>query len=162
MMENNPLQRKVERRKHFSHDSEKPIGWYLKRVDKLITQNVNDMFAPMGLTRTHWQALNNTYHGRVKTRKDLHELIHDFVDLKTLDDIIDSLVQRGWMIRTEKPELGITELELTDEGNEAFPRLDAILFEFDKQVFQGITEEEYKTAIKVLNQLICNLNHTAH
>lgn len=87
-MENNPLQRKVERRKHFSHDSEKPIGWYLKRVDKLITQNVNDMFAPMGLTRTHWQALNNTYHGRVKTRKDLHELIHDFVDLKTLDEVI--------------------------------------------------------------------------
>lgn len=136
-MENNPLQGKGKRKKHFSHDSEMPIGWYLKRVDKLITQNVNDMFAPMALTRTHWQAINNTYHGRVKTRESLHELIHDFVDLKTLDDVIDSLVQRGWMIRTEKPELGITELELTEEGNEAFPRLDAILLNLINRCFRG-------------------------
>ncbi|MGF9914150.1 hypothetical protein ABEX47_15880 [Paenibacillus ehimensis] len=148
---------KVERKKHFSHYSDKPIGWYLKRVDKMITQNVNDLFRDKELTRTHWQALNNTYHEGVKTKESLHELVQDFVDMKRLDEVIDSLVERGWMVRRANPEQHTTELELTEEGKADFPALDAVLFNFDQRVFQGITEEEYRTTIQVLSRIIRNL-----
>ncbi|RAL24171.1 MarR family winged helix-turn-helix transcriptional regulator [Thermoflavimicrobium daqui] len=150
--------KKVKRRKHFSHYSEKPFGWYLKRLDKLITSHVNELFKDKELTRFHWQALNNTYHEGTKTKESLHELVQDYVDKKKLDEVIHSLVERGWMIRNESSGQQITKLELTSKGKKEFPSLDAILYEFDQRVFYGVTKEEYQIVIKVLTRMINNLD----
>jgi hypothetical protein len=37
---------------------ERPIGYWLKRTDELLTERLGDVFAGDGLTRVHWQVLN--------------------------------------------------------------------------------------------------------
>ncbi len=56
---------------------QRPIGFWLKRTDELLTQRVGETLAEDGLTRVHWQVLNlsgaTSYH-------DLFDTMKTFVD----------------------------------------------------------------------------------
>jgi hypothetical protein len=41
----------------------RPIGYWLKEADRLITERVNAVQAANGVTRTQWQVLNMLHEG---------------------------------------------------------------------------------------------------
>jgi hypothetical protein len=42
----------------YMSDDNKPIGWWLKEVDRLLEASFERILAADGLTRRQWQALN--------------------------------------------------------------------------------------------------------
>ncbi|MEK8227808.1 hypothetical protein NKG05_19450 [Oerskovia sp. M15] len=60
---------------------ERPVGYWLKLVDRLIDQSVDDVFLRTGLTRRHWQVLN---------------MVRDGVsDATTVDSVLSPFTSRG-------------------------------------------------------------------
>ena len=42
----------------YMSDDNKPIGWWLKELDRLLESSFEQVLAADGLTRRQWQALN--------------------------------------------------------------------------------------------------------
>ena len=53
-----------------------PIGYLLKKADKLLTQKIDQLQAKFGLTRLSWQVLNSISEREVRSQSDLIELLN--------------------------------------------------------------------------------------
>jgi DNA-binding MarR family transcriptional regulator len=134
----------------------RPIGYWLKRADEVITLQVNLALRSEELTRHHWQALNLVHQAEVITREQLLEEMRDLVDAAELDDILDELDQRGWIVR--RPRGAVSELEITEAGREGHARVLRIQDGLRRRAVQGVSEEEYATALRVLERIVVNLD----
>jgi len=132
-----------------NNQPQRPIGYWLKHADDVITQHVNQVLSDQGLTRFHWQVLNIVHEAGRITQKQVFEPMQTFVEAAGLDAIISEFENRGWMIRHEKGGSGVTELELTDQGKEGHRAIFSFQSEVRKQAVQGVSEEEYMTVIRV-------------
>lgn len=70
--------------------------------------------------------------------------------------MIDQLLHRGWL-RTDAGQA----LHLTDAGESARLRLRSLATELRAEVHQGIGDEEYAAALKVLRTMIANIEGQA-
>jgi hypothetical protein len=59
-------------------EDRRPIGYWLKHLDRLIEDNFDRLLASEGLTRRHWQLLN-TLHRGPSTHEELAEAVAPFV-----------------------------------------------------------------------------------
>jgi len=75
-----------------------PIGYWLKRVDNLLTEQIDRVQAVNGITRSEWQFLN------LLSEEGLLESMRAFVDAHRLDAIIVALIECGWVMQTAVPE----------------------------------------------------------
>src|SRR5215471_12935216 len=77
---------------------DRPIGYWLKHLDRLIEAAAERAFAEEKLTRRHWQIMNVL---RQSPQKEawLTEAIRPFWDhgAITLDDVTSELTRRGWL-----------------------------------------------------------------
>lgn len=131
-----------------------PIGYWVKKVDELLTSRINEVQEANGLSRTQWQILNFLNETSSAPRAQIVDVLNPFGDANTLGVTIDSLVERG-LIEEEGPESG--NLWLTAQGR----ALHATALEAQKKVrqqaVQGIAEADYVTAVRVLQQIVTNL-----
>lgn len=138
-------------------DKEKrPIGYWLKEADKSISAAVNKNLEQYELTRFHWQVLNTVYTKEEATKEDILNLLKNFFDSSHLSDILNDLTKKNWLTKEKNSASGITMIQMTGEGKAAFTEISATQQRTRMQLFQGITNEEYETTIKVLKQLIDN------
>ncbi|MFI5941523.1 MarR family transcriptional regulator [Streptomyces uncialis] len=66
--------------------------------------------------------------------------------------VIDQLIHRGWL-RTDAGQ----RLQLTDAGEAARARLRELATELRGVVHEGISDEEYVAALKVLRRMVANV-----
>ena len=73
---------------------EKPIGYWLKLLDRRIDESFDAIFAEHQLSRRHWQVLNVLRHG-----DDPAEALRPFWDdqERTPDEVVAELAGRGWV-----------------------------------------------------------------
>lgn len=140
----------------MNNNSSYGLGWYLKETDKAITRFVDRSLEEQGLTRFHWQILNRIHMDGVAVKENL--FAKNYVSPVEMDNIIDSLGQKGWVEITVSPDQLMTELRLTTNGEKEFETVAAIVSETGKQMFQVITTEEYEATVDVLTRLIQHLN----
>src|SRR5689334_1635809 len=88
----------------------RPIGYWLKEVDRLIEESFGRLLAEERLTRRHWQALNTIAEGPVRVM-DVDAALVPFEP--TVAPVVDELVARGWVARTGET------VNLTAEGRAA-------------------------------------------
>ena len=136
---------------------DRPIGYWLKRADELITQHVDNALREFGVTRFHWQAFNIIHDAEKITKAVLLEPMITFIDRSQLDLILADLESKGWIIYHDNPAEGSTWVELTEDGRVAYERLLRMQIEVRQRVAQGISEEEYLTTIRVLQKMVSNL-----
>ncbi|WP_251091520.1 MarR family transcriptional regulator [Streptomyces sp. Caat 7-52] len=133
----------------------KPIGYWLNRTDKAITAYMNGMLAESGLTRTAWQVLNVVRAappGTHATDGDVHAALAANAGADTLAASVDTVLTDGWATRPAPGRLALTadgERRLASVGE----RVDA----FRELSTAGITAEEYRTAVSVLERMTRNL-----
>jgi DNA-binding MarR family transcriptional regulator len=134
-------------------EDRKPIGYWLKHLDRLIDESFDRLLAGEGLTRRHWQILN-TLRDAPATRAALAEAVAPFVANNSDDvaHVIDDLNRRGWV----QPAQNGT-LELTPDGVSSQAALLERVKATRRQVVHGISEEEYRTVIDVLSRMATNL-----
>ncbi|TCC12501.1 MarR family transcriptional regulator [Kribbella soli] len=124
-------------------DDNKPIGWWLKEVDRLLEESFEQVLADDGLTRRQWQALN-----AAAGRETVAEALSPFLSgVEELVAVTNPLVERGWL----------TGETLTADGERALEALSAKVQAQRRRVAAGISDSEYLATVGVLRRMAANL-----
>ncbi|MCB7136995.1 MarR family winged helix-turn-helix transcriptional regulator [Cellulosimicrobium marinum] len=139
---------------------DRPIGYWLKLVDRLIDENVDGVFHHSGLTRRHWQVLNTIRDG-VSEETAVDGVLSPFTgagapggQAAAVTAEVDDLVRRGWVAR------GDAGLHVTVAGNHAYHDLLDAVSRTREQVAEGISPEQYATTVATLQRMARNLGRT--
>ncbi|MEO6445179.1 MAG: MarR family transcriptional regulator [Gemmatimonadaceae bacterium] len=131
---------------------QRPIGYWLRRADELLTAKIDDAQREQGLTRLDWQTLSLLHDARTTPRDALVESLSPFADAPSVIDGLASLADRG-LLRLSAGD----EVELTPDGSAIYAKALAVQEVVRKQAAAGIDEAEYTTTVSVLRRLVDNL-----
>jgi DNA-binding MarR family transcriptional regulator len=132
--------------------SERPIGYWLKKLDRLIEAQFERQLEESGLTRRQWQLLNLLEDGPRSTpelQSELEPFLQD--DPDDLSDALSGLVTRGW---ADSQENVVT---LAGTGRAQFGLVKAKVAELRQALTAGISADEYQATIDVLARMAANL-----
>ena len=136
--------------------SPRPIGFWLKIVDRMIDEQFASTLEEHGVTRRQWQLLN-VLTQEPATVDALDAAVAPFLsadDNESSAEHLSELIDSAWVDATP------TGYELTDRGRGAFERLAEVVATQRTVVSAGVSEEEYTQTISVLERLARNLGHT--
>jgi DNA-binding MarR family transcriptional regulator len=135
-----------------------PIGFWLNRVDQALTRRMNQLLEADQITRIGWQVLNVLQsHGEMDPAQ-LDDLLQANASTQQLAETIDQLVAHGWVLRSgAEGEESAPTLRLTDAGQRQHAQLRDRIFGFRQQSLAGISEDEYRITIRVLERIVENL-----
>ena len=131
----------------------KPIGYWLKELDRLIETTLDRALAEEGVTRRDWQVLN-ALQPDPTPRADVIESLRPFwgVDASDPDAVLDGLIARGWALRDPSDRY-----TLSPEGDAARAALLEKVKALRAAIADGITPEQYNTTIDTLGRMAQNL-----
>ena len=130
----------------------RPIGFWLKLVDRLIDESLDAALADAGLTRRHWQVLNLLERGDV-TGEDADDQLRPFLSDHELTTrpVFEDLIGRGWAMRDGE------RFRLTTEGVTSLAPVRATITETRRAAAAGIDVESYQATLAVLERIARNL-----
>ena len=135
---------------------QKPIGYWLKRADEVITEHVDLVLSDNGFTRFRWQMLNVVYQAGTIMRGNVLETMQSFIDARQLEEILDGFEEEGWLVKSGEGD--DAQLTLTDAGKAQRETVFKLQRKVRSRAMQGITEQEYATVIDVLERMVSNLD----
>lgn len=140
----------------------KPIGFWLKHLDRLVEESFDRAVGTEGIARRHWQAMSvldsaerDTVGGAGnRTEEELRGALSPFptADAITVDEVVADLVRLEWVSGSEG------HYALTASGREAFGRLGARVQEMRDRLVDGLAPDDYSTTVRVLGQMAANLD----
>ena len=131
----------------------RPIGYWLKHLDRLIEDTFSRTLTEQGLTRRHWQVLNTLAHdpaGDAELTKALEPFLRD--DQARQAAVVADLIRRDWVSRDHDGRL-----LLTRHGLAAHQRTQEQVQQARGLMVQGISAAEYTAVVDVLSQMAANL-----
>ena len=133
-------------------DSERPIGYWLKKLDRLIDTQFELQLSTARLSRRQWQLLN-LLENNPRSVPELEAELEPFLQgvVQELSDALAGLVTRGWA------ESRDNIVNLTETGRAQFEIVKATAAEVRQTLMRGIPPEEYRTTIDVLARMAANL-----
>ena len=133
-------------------DSERPIGYWLKKLDRLIDAQFERQLGEAGISRRQWQLLNLLEDGP-RSMPDLQTELEPFLQdaPDELSDALSGLVTRGW---ADSQDNIVT---LTETGQAQFGLIKAKVAEVRQALMIGISGKEYQATIDVLVRMVANL-----
>lgn len=140
--------------------AERPIGYWLKLVDRLIDERFAAIIEEHGVTRRQWQLLGVIAEAPAPgiTVVELDAAIAPFlqpgVDESSEDDL-DELVDSDWVARALAGD--VDAYTLTERGQGALARLSEVVGALRETVGAGLSEEEYATTLHSLESMARNL-----
>jgi hypothetical protein len=131
----------------------RPVGYWLKVVDRLLESGFEEVLARDGLTRRHWQVLNVVHAGPADEAAVANVLsaFEPSFDGPAGSGELVLLTSRRWLRR--EPDGFV----FTEDGEEHFRVLEDRVNAFRQKVVAGVPEEDYVTALGVLEQVAHNL-----
>jgi hypothetical protein len=134
----------------------RPIGFWLKLVDRLIDEGFDRLLGDAGLTRRHWQALTALQAGPA-TVQELDARLAPFLDDQepTVRPVLDDLAARGWAAWSADGRA-----TATPAGTAAHGDLLADVSAHRRRVADGVTAQEYQATVAVLQRMAANLGWT--
>jgi Transcriptional regulators len=131
--------------------AQRPIGYWVKTVDRLIDDQFVAVAGEVGLTRRQWQILNVLTEHPGASRAEVARALAPF--LNGVEDLDEHLAGMAGLV-TERPD----GLELTPAGRS---RLDEVyarsVGDLRARVSAGLTQEDYDTTIRTLERIARNL-----
>ncbi|MFI9810156.1 MarR family winged helix-turn-helix transcriptional regulator [Streptomyces sp. NPDC052301] len=130
----------------------KPIGYWLNRTDKALTRYMNDMLEGFGLTRIAWQVLNLVHDAPGIRDSAVLSTLAANADSVVLTGAIDTVLADGWADRPAP-----NRLTLTPGGSRRLTDVTARVDAFRELSTTGISSDEYRTTVRVLERMSRNL-----
>jgi DNA-binding MarR family transcriptional regulator len=132
--------------------SERPIGYWLKKLDRLIDEQFEEQLGEAGLSRRQWQVIN-LLEGDPRSVPELQSELEPFLqeDPDDLTDALSGLVTRGWVASQDNI------VNLMETGQAQLKLIKAKVTELRQASMAGISPEEYQTTIDVLARMASNL-----
>ena len=128
--------------------SQQPIGLILKKLDNALTKRSDAALQAHGLTRAKWQILNVIKSGA--TVQEVHKAMEPFLTTEQTDVLIKELEQKGWIV-------GAETITLTPDGAATLDEALASQNTVRHAVMAGISDDDYRSAMQVLNTMLTNL-----
>lgn len=133
---------------------QRPIGFWLKLVDRLIDEKFEETLDEHGVTRRQWQLLNLLGKGPA-SRHELDDAVAPFTAGSTepgsTASEIDELVESDWVAASA------SGFALTPLGETAFERIAAVVEHIRSHLAEGLGAEEYDTTMRSLERMARNL-----
>jgi DNA-binding MarR family transcriptional regulator len=136
-----------------------PIGFWLKKVDQLLTDQINQIQARNGLTRLEWQTLNTLHEKEGVGQEALHTILAPFTDRATLSKILGRFSELDWLDMTND-DAGTSIYRLKSEGKQQHQKVFKAQQEIRELAMKEINAEAYATVIRTLQQMVTNLEAT--
>lgn len=133
--------------------ADRPIGYWLKQLDRLIDLAFDRCLAEQGLSRRHWQTLSILARDPVG-EQDLVEALRPFwgEGAVTPAGVTGDLVTRGWVLRNPDGRF-----VLTADGEAAHVAVAEQVHALRRRSLDGLTEPEYEATVRVLRRMAENL-----
>lgn len=136
---------------------QRPIGFWLKLVDRLIDEQFAETLEEHGVTRRQWQLLTVLSRGPA-TLEQLDLAVAPFLSNGTTPESsaehLSELIESSWVDATA------TGYETTERGSGAYNRLAEVVNANRARASEGVSEQEYRDTIDVLERLAVNLGYT--
>ncbi|MHA4812337.1 hypothetical protein ACX0G9_29855 [Flavitalea flava] len=132
----------------------KPIGWYLKEADALITRFFNSSLENSGITRSHWQVIKTIADEGRLNKKEYYRRVNRFLTEQELEHILFSLLERGWLLLDKE------DYFFTNTGKIEFERVETIQNQNREKMLAGTKPNDYYTTLTFLSLVIKNLGGT--
>jgi DNA-binding MarR family transcriptional regulator len=131
----------------------RPIGFWLKLVDRLLDEGFDRLLGDQGLTRRHWQALTALQDGPA-TVGELDARLAPFLGERepSTRPVLDDLAARGWATWAAGDRAASTP-----GGAAAHARLLAEVSAQRRRVTEGVSADEYQGTVAVLARMAANL-----
>jgi hypothetical protein len=139
-----------------STGAERPIGYWLKKLDRLIDGQFERRLRDAGLSRRQWQILN-LLQGGARSMPELQAELEPFLldAPDELGDAVTGLLSRGWADSQN------AVISLTETGEAQFGLVTANIAELRQVLAAGISPAEYRATIDVLIRMAVNLEGDA-
>ncbi|MGA5564119.1 MarR family winged helix-turn-helix transcriptional regulator [Streptomyces platensis] len=131
----------------------KPIGYYLKALDALITEDFARTLSAYELTRRDWQVLNSLALQGPLARPELSRLLRPFwkPGARTLDEVAGALIARGLLAADGDA------LALTEAGRRTRAEVARLVEAGRARLMRGLTDDDYLRTVTVLDRMTANL-----
>ncbi|MFE1764850.1 MarR family winged helix-turn-helix transcriptional regulator [Streptomyces angustmyceticus] len=131
-----------------------PIGYWSGRAHAVVTRQLRDALAEIDVTQPQYWVLNSVkYCPEAPSRDEVAARLLTLADgPHDIARTVAQLVHRGWL----RADAG-QRLHLTDAGEAARMRLRELVTDLRAVVHDGISDEEYVAALKVLRRMISNV-----
>jgi len=131
-----------------------PIGYWSGLAHTSVTRHLRDAMARVDATQPQYWVLN-CVNGwpRAPHREEVVTQLTPMADGSSeVERAVDQLLHRGWL-RTDTD----SRLHLTDAGEAARVRLRELATGVRAVVHEGVSDEEYVAALKVLRRMVANV-----
>jgi hypothetical protein len=130
----------------------RPIGYWVKLVDRRLEDGLNAVLAEHGVTRRQWQVLNALEGGARDATAVVEALLPFADDAGTVRAELGRLVDAG---RVSHGEAG--HLEITPAGAALLVALTGDVDRFRERTSAGLTRDAYETTVATLERIAENL-----
>lgn len=139
----------------------RPIGFWLKLVDRLIDEQFDATLEEHGITRRQWQLLNVLERGPA-TVGQLDAAVAPFLAGPPADggegaepegaaEHLSELIESAWVAANDDG------YELTARGATTFGRLGEVVGELRDRMAAGLSQEQYDQTVETMEQMARNL-----
>jgi DNA-binding MarR family transcriptional regulator len=135
---------------------QRPMGFWLKLLDRLIDERFANSLEEHGVTRRQWQLLNVLSRGQA-TGPQLDAALAPFlsaVDEETVSEHLAELVDSGWVA------LSPSGYSLADPGRTALTALASTVEKTRAVTIEGVSEQQYAQTLETLERMARNLGWT--
>ncbi|GGY75758.1 MarR family transcriptional regulator [Streptomyces nitrosporeus] len=147
----------------YSHDDTRlalqPIGYWSWAAHDATVTHIRAALAEHGLTQPPWWVLNQLVgaDGEGRPRSEVVALLRGYLDVgDALEPEIDTLVARGLVTQDRT-----ARLRLTPEGHALRDKAYERVARARAEIHDGIPDEEFVAALKVLQRMIHNVGGRA-
>jgi len=137
-------------------DTPRPIGFWLKLVDRLIDEQFASTLEEHGVTRRQWQLLNVLSRENA-TVEQLDAAVAPFLSLAPDDESESSAEHLTELIDSAWVDATPTGYELTERGRTAFDKLAEVVRVNREAAMDGLTQEQYEQTLATLELVARNL-----
>lgn len=131
-----------------------PIGYWSGLAHSAVTRHLRDAMSGIDVTQPQYWVLNCVNGGpAAPSREEVVSRLAPLADgPHEISRVVDQLIHRGWL-SADAGQL----LRLTDAGEAARVRLRELVTELRAVVHEGISDEEYVAALRVLRRMVANV-----
>ena len=137
-------------------DTPRPIGFWLKLVDRLIDEQFASTLEEHGVTRRQWQLLNVLSRENA-TVEQLDAAVAPFLALDPDGEPESSLEHLTELIDSAWVGASAAGYEITERGRVAFDKLAEVVAVNRTAATEGITAEQYEQTVVTLETVARNL-----
>lgn len=138
---------------------ENSMGYLMRRIMGVISQDVERAMEPFGLTDAQWKPLLRLYLRQAGTVAELARCCE--MDAGSMTRLLDRVEAKGLLRRVRSSEdRRVVNIELTPEGLAAAAQIPVILSRVQNNALRGFSETEWRSLQDFLQRIFTNVQAT--